>query len=496
MKIQSWVLAGVLASVCAVAVAQEKPAAGPAISLQDAQAQKAEALTEAQIKQSHDMPALSRLAQLYNSRHDMQRFTWVLERVSELMPNSGDLKLQLAMAYAMQDDKTRAYDTLIRMQVQGFGYDIAKDPRFDPIHGNKVWDYIVANLGVNSKQFGEGKVAFDLPKGDHLYDALAWDAKRGELLVGSMRDGTIQLADEHGKLTGFIAADAANGLWGVNALAVDAAHGKLYVASTASPLFHGFDADNAGASAIFEFDLATGKLLHKYTFPQNSGKHVLTSIVAGKDGQVYAADSARKQVVKIDDGKLRMIIENPHLTSISALALSDDGRTLYLSDFALGIFGFDLGKSAAFEPAYDMAKLVLGGIVGMHWYDGTLIIVENGMVPKRVMRLTLSADGRSIKGAMPLDVAQPAFAALGPGAVAGDKLYFIANREDALYDDNGVLTEADKLAPTQIFRSSLRFAWGQSGAGSGPAPFDIGKGSASPSKPATATAPVSDGTKH
>ncbi len=482
MKIRFWILASLLAPMCAVAVAQEKPAAAPAVSPQEAQAQKAEALTEAQIKQSHDIPALSRLAQLYSSRNDMQRFAWVLQRVSELMPNSGDLKLQLAMAYAKQDDKTHAYDTLIHMQMQGFGYDISKDPRFDPIHGNKVWDYIVANLEVNAKQFGEGKVAFELPKGDHLFNSLAWDAKRGKLLVGSVRDGSIQLADEHGKLTDFITANADNGLWGVAALAADAAHAKLYVASNASPLFHGFNADNAGASGIFEFDLATGKLLHKYTFAADAGKHELTSIVVGRDSQVYAADSARKQIVKIDDGKLKVIIENPKLTSISALALAGDSRTLYLADFALGIFGYDLGKSTAFEPAYDPAKLVLGGIVGMHWYDGTLVVIQNGMVPKRVMRLTLSADGRSIKGAMPLDVAQPAFAALGSGAVAGDKLYFVADREDGLYDDHGVLTESDKLEPVRVFRSNLRFAWGQSGVGSSLAPIGIGKGTAAPPK--------------
>ncbi len=102
-----------------------------------------------------------------------------------------------------------------------------------------MWDYIVANLQVNAKQFGEGKVAFELPKGDHLYDALAWDAKRKKFLVGSAREGTIQLADNAGKLVDFIVADGENGLWGVDALGIDSAHGKLYVASSASAAIQG-----------------------------------------------------------------------------------------------------------------------------------------------------------------------------------------------------------------------------------------------------------------
>lgn len=477
MKIQSLLAAGVLASLSFVALAQSPsaPSANDQATAQAALIQRAEALSEAQIKQTHDMEGLSRLAQIYSAQNDMPRFVWVLQRAIELMPNSGDLKLQLAMAYAKQNDKTHAYDTLIRMQTQGFGYDIGKDARFDPIHGNKVWDYIVANLQVNAKQFGEGKVAYSLAKGDYLFDALAWDAKRGRLLVGSARDGAIRGVDAHGKLVDFITPNADNGLWGVDALCVDAARGKLYVASSASAIYQGFNGDNAGKAGIFEFDLTSGKLLHKYTFKQSDGAHRLTSMVAGSDGHVYAADSARKQVFKLEDGALKEILNNAKLTGITGLALSGDGRTLYLADYALGIFGYDLAKGQAFEPPYDATRLVLGGIVGMYWYDGTLAIIENGMVPKRAMRLQLSKDGRSIVSAMPLDVAQAAFAGLGAGAVGGDKLYYIVNRQDSLYDSRGVLVDADKLAPTQIFRSNLRFAWGQSGATGGPAPMIPGE---------------------
>ena len=473
MKIQSWLLLSLLAPLCMSASAQDKAAAKPAESAQPTLAQKAEALTEEQVKQSHDVAALSKLAQLYNSQHDMQRFTWALARVSELMPNSGDLKLQLAMAYAKVDDKTHAYDTLMHMQIQGFGYDIAKDPRFDPIHGTKVWDYIVANLQVNAKQFGEGKVSFELPNGDYLFGALGWDAKRKQFLVGSARAGTIQHADGAGKLSDFIVANADNGLWGVDAIGVDDAHGKLYVASSAAPQYKGFDKDNAGKAGVFEFDLVSGKLVQKYILPQADGVHRLSSIVVGKDGAVYAADGARKEIYKLDGNALKLLISNPRLSAITALALSDDGKTLYLADFVMGIFGFDLTKSTAFELAYNPEKLVLGGINDLHWYDGNLIATEGGMVPRRVVRLKIAADGRSIAGVMPLDVSQPAFDDLGQGVVVDDGFYLVANRQNALYDKNGVLTDPTQLEPTSIFRSNLRFAWGQSGVGSDIAPVGV-----------------------
>ncbi|MBS0571345.1 MAG: hypothetical protein JSS28_12100 [Proteobacteria bacterium] len=505
MKIQSWVCTAALVAVSCAAGAQAVRAA-PSDAAAKAQAelvQRAEALTEGQIMQSHDIAALSRLGQLYAARNDMQRFIWVLKRAGELSPNSGDLKLQLALAYAKIDDKPHAYDTLIRMQTQGFGYDVSKDSRFDPIRGTKVWDYLVANLNVNAKPFGEGKTAFTLPKGDYLYDALAWDAKRGDLLVGSARDGAIRRVDAQGKVSDFIKPDASNGLWGVDSLAVDAARGRLYAGSSSTAIFQGFSADTAGKAGIFEFDLATGKFLHKYVFAAGDGAHRLTALVLAADGKLYAADARRRQIFKLEDGGLRDILNNPKLTSFSALAISGDGRTLYLADYALGIFGYDLATGKAFEVAYDPSRLVVGGIVSMDWYDGTLAVVQDGMVPKRIMRLQLDKDGRKIASAMPLDVASPEFTALDASTIAGDRLYTIVNRQDSLYDDHGVLTEADKLVPTTIFRSNLRFAWGQSGVSGGGAseiaPDKVGKprkADVKPGVPAPAKAAPSAAEKH
>ena len=468
MKTQSWVFAAALLAASGVqAQTAKKPAAAAPVT------QRAEELTQEQIAQSHDMPALTRLGQLYTQQNDYERLSWVLKRASELLPNSGEIKLQLALVYAKMDDKTRAYDTLMRMQMQGFGYDISKDPRFDPIHGTKVWDYIVANLNVNSKSFGEGKVAFDLPKSDNLMNALAWDPKRKSLLIGSEHDGSIHLLSEKGKLTDFIAAGSNPNLWGVDALGVDSEHNKLYVATSASPKFAKFSADNANKAAVLEYDLSSGKFVKKYT-PAQDIPRTFNDIAVSANGSVFVADGAHRVVYKLEGGELKQVVTNSKLTAISAIAISGNGRMLYIADYALGIFGFDLAKGEAFEVTYNPDSLVLGGINGMHFYDDTLIVVEDGMLPKRVMRLGLSPDGRNITTAMPLDVASQDFIALGDGAIAGDKLYFITNRQDSLYDRNGVLTDPSQAEPEAVFASNVRFAWGKSGAMSAPIPVKQG----------------------
>ena len=70
---------------------------------------------------------------------------------------------------------------------------------------------------------------------------------------------------------------------------------------------------------------------------------------------------------------------------------------------------------------------------------------------------------------MPLDVAHPEFGDFGQVAVAGDKVYFVANREDDLYDANGVLTLGDEVCTPD---SSRLWPADEVGPGTTPPAFD------------------------
>lgn len=423
--------------------------------------------TEADVNEITSIAVLQRMVAGYKGLDDLLRLSWTLARLSQLNPDSGDLRMALALTYAQLGDKTKTYDLLLKMKDQGYGVDLSDDPRFEKVSGTEAWSYVVQSLQMNLKPFGEGSVAFELPKGDTLFESIAWDPKRKKFLVGSVREGKIYLADMKGKLTEFISPADGSGLWSIYAMAVDSDRDLLYVASTSALYFKGFREQDFNKTGIFKFKLSTGKLLEKYLLPSTKGTHAFSSITVGKGGQVFAADGLNNQIFTIEGDKLKLVVANPKLTSLRGMAVSDDGNMLYFADYGLGLFGADLKSGTGFAVAHDPTTLVLGGIEGLYWYDGSLIAIENGMSPQRVIRLSLSADGKGVTSMVPLDVANPAFDLPTYGTKVGKDLYYIANSQKGMYGQYGDAIDESKLEPVKIFKSDMRFAWGESGISSG-----------------------------
>ncbi|MGB0134382.1 hypothetical protein [Dokdonella sp.] len=460
MNIKRLLCCGVLLLSFSVAMA-DKPASNAPVK------RDATTFTEADVQEITSIPVLQRMVAGYKGLGDLQRLSWTLARLSQLNPDSADLRMALALSYAELGDKSKTYDLLLKMKDQGYGADLSDDPRFEKVYGTEAWSYVVQALQMNLNPFGEGSVAFELPKGDTLFESIAWDPKRKKFLVGSVREGKIYLADMNGKLTEFISPADGSGLWSVYAMAVDADSDLLYVASTSSLYFKGFRQEDFNKTGIFKFKLSTGKLLEKYLLPSTQGTRAFSSITVGKGGQVFAADGLNNQIFTIEGDKLKLVVANPKLTSLRGMAVSDDGNMLYFADYGLGLFGADLKTGTGFAVEHDTATLVLGGIEGLYWYDGNLIAIENGMSPQRVIRLSLSADGRGVTKMMPLDVANPAFELPTYGTMVGKDLYYIANSQKGLYGQYGDVTDESKLKPVKIFKSDMRFAWGENGISAG-----------------------------
>jgi hypothetical protein len=263
-----------------------------------------------------------------------------------------------------------------------------------------------------------------------------------------MSEGSILAVGMDGEVNELLKANDENGLWAIFDIIVDQANNRLWVSSAAVPGFSRFDPIDKGRSALFEFDLKTLKLIHRYPVPVDGQSHILGSMVLSANGDIYIADRVLPFVYLKPAGEQKLIasLAFKEMISMRGIAMQPDGRIMYVADREMGIMIVDVNskKSGALKTP---ETLNLGGIDGMYLKDNRLFVIQNGIKPQRVMRLQLNSSGTEVTSVRPLAVAQPEFDYPSYGTIHGEDLYFFANSHWS--------GKRDSQKPVTVLRTSL-----------------------------------------
>ncbi len=390
----------------------------------------------------------------YKTSKNLQGQAHAYKRLSELKPYAGGILWELARTYSMINERTGAFDTMLRLQQQGFNYDPVGDAAFDNIKDSKVFKYIVEALQTNAKPFGTGKVAFTIQNDAEQIESLVFDATRNRFFAASAATGEIFSVDLAGKTKPFISPSKENGLFGVYSLAVDAGRDLLYVGTTSLPSFKGFDPETFGRGGIAQFELSTGKLRAKYALPFEAKARVISAMTVAPNGDVYAVEVLGNTVYKLRSGTLAPLFNSPEFSSLRGIAVTDDHKYLYLSDYENGLFIASLERNQI--RALSAKNQNLGGIDGLYAYRNQIIALQNGTSPTRVLRVLLGANG--VEQVQPLEANKAAMSVPSFGTLKGNQIYFIANSQRDLYDGNGKMLPGEKPVRRQIYAVDADFA--------------------------------------
>jgi sugar lactone lactonase YvrE len=171
------------------------------------------------------------------------------------------------------------------------------------------------------------------------------------------------------------------------------------------------------------------------------------------NGDVITSDSRTPAVYRLRtlDGVLEPIALRGRLLSPQGLATSADGRALYLADYALGIVRIDLSNGAMTVLPYPEDATLLG-VDGLYRHGRTLIGIQNGVSPHRVVAMALNPDGKRIDRVVVLEANHPLFAEPTLGVLRGDTLFYVANSEWERFSDPGT---ADSASEPRVLRLVL-----------------------------------------
>jgi hypothetical protein len=147
------------------------------------------------------------------------------------------------------------------------------------------------------------------------------------------------------------------------------------------------------------------------------------------------------------EGDLEMLVAPGTFRSPQTPALTPDDKRLLVPDYTRGIGVVDLQTKAVTLLPHP-PELSLGGIDGLYLAGRTLLAVQNGTAPVRILQMPLDPTLSRILSAQTVEANWDGFGQPTHGVIAGRDFYFIANSGwDKLGDDGKLKPGAEFSAP-------------------------------------------------
>ena len=377
-----------------------------------------------------------------------------LKKALELIPDHPTLFYNIAAISALQGKKNEAIASLSKVAEMGLALRPEKDPDFDSIKDSSGFNAILKRFEENRVPIVRSSTAFTIPEKGLITEGLAYDPVEETFFVSSVHKRKILSVSRTGETKTF--ASEQDGLFSVLGMSVDARRRHLWVTSTAFPQMLNFKKEEDGTSAVFKFDLRTKKLVKKYVLSNATKKHALGDLTIQSNGDVFTTDSLSPAVYMIRPQKdeIELFLEDAGFGSPQGLAFSSDERHLFMADYSTGLFDIDANTKKVTHLA-PLAGATLLGIDGLYFFKGSLIGVQNGVTPQRVVRLSLSKDLGRVERLEVLEANNPVFLEPTLGVLVKDTFFFIANSQWPLVDDNGKLAAEDKLQDPVVLKIKL-----------------------------------------
>lgn len=388
-------------------------------------------------------------------KKDMVGFLDNMKQAQSRQPTHPRFLYNLAVAYMINGKPDEAIAHLGMLARMGLVMPAERDPDFDEIKNSTEFREITKRFEQNAAHVGSSQIAFSIPQKDLITEGVAYDPKDGAFYVGSVHQRKIVKVAKDGKVSDF--ANRNFGLFSVLGMKVDAKRRQLWVCTTAFPQMVDFNKGVEGRAAVYVFDLRNGRLLKTYDTPDDGQKHALGDLVIARNGDVYATDSVAPVIYRIDAKAETMqeFLRSDQFLSLQGLDFSPDGKRLFVADYAKGVYSIDVVTKSITDIA-DAPDSTMISIDGLYFYKGSLIAIQNGINPQRVVRMYLDKTFSRVERFEILEAAHPQFDEPTLGVLVRDTFYYVGNSQWESVDERGVLAPEEKRFDPIVFKIALK----------------------------------------
>jgi sugar lactone lactonase YvrE len=386
---------------------------------------------------------------------DYARFLAYEKRALALDPHNPRVIYNVACGESLEGNAEAAVHLLDQLLLQKLDLGAETDGDFAGIRKTDAWAGFEARLGELLKPMIRSQVAFTLPDPTIVATGIAVDRKTGDSYIASARQRKILRRTRQGAVYDFI-QQAQDGFLAGDSLAVDSRRRLLYATTAAAPFMVGYQKEDYGRSGVFAFDLKSGKLVRKALLAVDGKRHLLNALTVDHKGNVYVSDTGASGIYLLRRGasELEPLIPADVFPATQGVALSKDEKTIYVADYTNGLWGVDLASQKR-RPLVAPPGVWLFGLDGLSRAGDSLIAVQIGPKPERVLRIQLDRKGTSITNVEVLEMSRPDYEGPIQGVVIGKEFLYVANSQLDLVDDKTGMFRTETARPTIILRLAL-----------------------------------------
>lgn len=378
---------------------------------------------------------------------DYHLFLKLAKQLDSIRPMHPTFTYNLASAYSLNGKKQEALSVLKNIVLANNTVAFEGDSDFEYIKEDKGFKELLQLKVSQSAVIESSAQKISLSENNLHPEGLLYLQKHKLWLASSIRNKKIVAFDANGKCSDWF-TDCS---YSVFALKTDNNQKYLWVACSAIPEMKGFTKKDEGKSEILKIEIATQKLVQRYSV---EGSHVFGDITVAKNNDVYISDSSDPLIYKIEKDSLLLWKDlKKEAFNLQGIALDENESKLFIADYLKGVLVIDI-KTKEHSWLDFPEETSKKGIDGLVFYKKSLIAIQNGVVPIRIVRYKLNESATKITDFVVMDNNREVFNEPALATLVQNKLYFFANSPWKFYDKNFQLDET-KIENPKLFELIL-----------------------------------------
>jgi hypothetical protein len=380
---------------------------------------------------------------------DYKTFLKLTKTLDSIRPFHPTYIYNLASANALNDNLEEAILTLKKMVLMDNTTAFETDEDFKSLQQDQAFRDVQALKAAQNKLVGTSKQVVTLNEKELHPEGVTYLPKSRIWLASSIRKRKVVAFDiKTGQCTDWLKDTS---MLSVLAMKADAKEQFLWIATAAFAEMEHFDKAMEGKAEVLKVDIHTRKIVKRFGV---DGKHVFGDLIVAPNGVVYISDSGKPLVYKIENDVISEFVSfEKDGFNLQGLAFNSNCSKLFVADYLNGITVVDMATKAKTVLAFPEGTSAKG-IDGLVFYKNSLIAIQNGVKPIRIVEFQLNEKQNEISGFKVLDNNRPEFNEPALATIVGEKLYFFANSPWAAYGQNGMLDVA-KISNPMLFSCKL-----------------------------------------